>query len=550
MPPERITQNTLFYGDNLPILREYVLDESVDLIYLDPPFNSNRSYNVLFKHESGEEAEAQIAAFDDTWHWSAIAEQTYHELVTDGPAEVSTMIGALRQFIGTNQMMAYLVMMAARLLELHRVLKPTGSIYLHCDPTASHYLKVVMDTIFGVKNLQNEIIWKRTSAHSDTKQGNVVHMGRVHDVLLFYTKSIEATRNELYQPYSEGYIGAFYRHEDADGRRYRLGDLTGPGGAAKGNPRYEFLGVTRYWRYSKVRMEELYRQGRIVQTKPGGVPAYKRYLDEMPGVPLQDLWDDVSPIGSRARERLGYPTQKPVALLERIVQASSNEGDVVLDPFWGCGTSIAAAQKLGRRWIGIDLTHLAVALIKYRLQDMFPGIQFKVIGEPQSVPAARQLAQDNRFQFEWWALSLVQAKPTGARGQSRRGKKGADKGIDGVINFIDEAKGKAERVLVQVKSGHVKSGDIRDLRGTVERENAAIGVFVTLEEPSRQMETEAVTAGYYHSPGWEKDYPRVQILTIEELLSGAGVDMPPPFGTFKHAPKADRPGGKQEELGL
>ena len=362
-----ITDNTLFYGDNLPILREYIPDESIDLIYLDPPFNSNRTYNVLFKRESGEESEAQIAAFDDTWHWAGAA-GTYHALGLGriGTPQVATVISSLHEILGENQMMAYLVMMAARLVELHRVLKPTGSLYLHCDPTASHYLKIVLDTIFGPQNFRNEIVWKRTSAHSDTKQGNVLHMGRIHDVIFYYTKSDSSIRNELYKPYDDSYVAQFYRHVDTDGRRYRLGDITGPGGASKGNPQYEFLGVTRYWRYSRERMQQLYDEGRIVQTKPGTVPQYKRYLDEMPGVPLQDLWDDIPPVSSQAVERLGYPTQKPLALLERIISASSNPGDVVLDPFCGCGTTIAAAQNLAAA--GLALT-LLTSLSLYRRTD-------------------------------------------------------------------------------------------------------------------------------------------------------------------------------------
>jgi DNA modification methylase len=547
-----LKRNTLFYGDNLDILREYIENESVDLIYLDPPFNSNRSYNVLFKDEGGKEADAQITAFEDTWHWNAKTEQTYHDLVTLGDANVSAMISAMRQFIGTNQMMAYLVMMAARLTELHRALKPTGILYLHCDPTASHYLKMVLDTIFGPKQFRNEIIWQRTSAHSDTKQGNVLHMGRIHDVVLYYTRSDEAIRNEVYQPYSEDYIKDFYRFQDPDGRRYRLGDLTGPGGAAKGNPQYEFLGVTRYWRFKREKMEELYKQGRIVQTKPGAVPAYKRYLDEMKGVPLQDVWDDIQPIGAQAAERLGYPTQKPLALLERIINASSNPGDVVLDPFCGCGTTIAAAQKLGRKWIGIDITHLSIALQKYRLKDSF-GLEEKrdydVKGEPEDLLSAQQLAHDDRYQFQWWALSLVKARPLGTTKDEGRttGKKGADRGIDGVINFIDDASGKAKRVLVQVKSGKVKSGDVRDLHGTLQREEAAIGVFITLETPTRDMQKEAASAGFYHSPGWDKDYPKLQILTIADLLTGKTVNMPNTSITFKQARKvrdgdAEQPG--------
>ena len=347
MSPQPITQNTLFYGDNLKVLREYIPNESVDLIYLDPPFNSNRNYNVLFKDESGTDSEAQITAFEDTWHWNHIAQDTYTELATQAPDQISKMIAALCDYIGTNQMMAYLVMMTARLVELHRVLKPTGSLYLHCDPTASHYLKIILDTIFGIQNFKNEIIWKRTSAHSDTRQGNVVHMGCVHDVILFYVKTESAKRNELYQPYDEKYINAFYRHVDQNGRRYRLDNIAGPGGAAKGNPQYEFLGVTRYWRYSKDRMQELYEQGRIIQTKSGNVPAYKRYLDEMPGTALQDEWDDILPIGSQASERLGYPTQKPLALLERIIATSSNPGDIVLDPFCGCLCRVGGSLKCG-----------------------------------------------------------------------------------------------------------------------------------------------------------------------------------------------------------
>ena len=556
MPPHTITENTLFYGDNLAILREHIASESIDLIYLDPPFNSNRNYNVLFKDEHGTESEAQITAFEDTWHWNLVAEQTYTELLTEAPDHVAKMVESLRDFIGTNQMMAYLVMMATRLIELHRVLKLTGSLYLHCDPTASHYLKIILDTIFGANQFRNEIIWKRTSAHSDTKQGNVVHMGRVHDVILFYTKSDAAKRNEIYQPYDEEYINAFYRYQDPHGRRYRLGDITGPGGAAKGNPQYEFLGVTRYWRYSKERMQELYEQGRIVQTKPGAVPAYKRYLDEMPGVPLQDVWDDILPLGAHAKERLGYPTQKPLELLDHIIQTSSNCGDVVLDPFCACCTAIASAQKLERKWIGIDITHLSIALQKYRMEAMFPGIMFKVMGEPTDIGAARQLATEDRYQFQWWSLSLIRARPLGGEAGSREGKKGSDKGIDGVIAFIDDTTGKAKRVLVQVKSGHVKSGDVRDLVGTVQREKAAIGVFITLENPTRDMTTEALKAGFYFSPGWNQNYQRIQILTIEELLQAikAGktqlVDMPPQFGTFKQAQRVKQANAEQVELGL
>ncbi|HLZ81728.1 MAG TPA: DNA methyltransferase [Ktedonobacteraceae bacterium] len=543
MPVKPITENTLFYGDNLKVLREYISDESVDLIYLDPPFNSNRNYNVLFKDESGTDSEAQITAFEDTWHWNHVAEQTYDELVTQAPDNVSKMIASLRDFIGANQMMAYLVMMAIRLVELHRVLKSTGSLYLHCDPTASHYLKILLDTIFGAKNYRAEIIWKRSSAHNDTRQG-AKQPGRIHDILLFYSKDEHNwTWNPIHTPYDAEYAATNYRYiEENTGRRFKSTDLT----AAKpgGDTSYEWNGRKppegRYWAYSKANMQKFENAGLLYYTS-SGLPRLKQYLDEMPGIHLQSIWDDIPPIGAQAAERLGYPTQKPLSLLERIIQTSSNPGDIILDPFCGCGTAIAAAQKLNRKWIGIDITHLSIALQKYRLQEMFPESKFKVVGEPQDIGAAKQLAQDDRYQFQWWALSLVKAKPLG-------GKKGSDKGIDGVITFIDDAYSKPKRVLVQVKSGHVKSGDIRDLRGTVERENATIGVFITLEPPSKEMITEAVTAGFYESPHWKK-CPRIQILTIADLLKGAKIDMPPQYGTFKQAQRV-KGDVEAEQVGL
>ncbi len=543
-----INENYLFYGDNLKILRQHIPTESIDLIYLDPPFNSNRSYNVLFKDESGMESEAQITAFDDTWHWNQTAEETYLYLATHAPDHIAKMVVALRDFIGTNQMMAYLVMMAARLVELHRVLKTAGSLYLHCDPTASHYLKIILDTIFGTQNFRNEITWKRTHAHSDTKQGGRGY-GSISDIILYYTKSDIYTFNTHFLPYSQEYIDKYYRYKDADGRRYWLDNLTGPGGAAKGNPYYEVMGVWRYWRYSKEKMDELIRQGRVVQSKPGNVPQYKRYLDEMPGIPLQNIWTDIDPINMMAKERLGYPTQKPLALLERIIQVSSNPDSVICDPFCGCGTAIAAAQKLGRKWIGIDITHLSITVQKNRLKDMFPGIQFKVIGEPSDVASARQLANEGRYQFQWWALSLIpQARPLGGQEGSREGKKGSDKGIDGVITFI-EAGGVAKRILVQVKSGHVNASHIRDLVGTMQREQAAMGIFITLEEPSRDMKTEALSAGFYRSDSWG-NFPRIQILTIDELLHGTAAKIPPQLSPYKQAQRVRQSEAQQTELGL
>jgi site-specific DNA-methyltransferase (adenine-specific) len=546
--PQPIIYNTLFYGDNLKVLREYIGDESVDLIYLDPPFNSNRNYNVLFKDESGSDSEAQITAFEDTWHWNQTAEDTYDEMVTQAPEHVSQLIGSLRQFIGTNQMMAYLVMMTTRLVDLHRVLKATGSLYLHCDPTASHYLKIILDTIFGFDQCRGEIIWKRTSAHSSANRP-----GPVHDTIFFYSKSSTYTWNQQYQPYDEEYLESFFQYTDPDGRHWKSTDITGAG-TRNGETGKVWRGINitakgRHWFVPPTELDKLDAQGLIYwPQKPDGMPRLKQYLEDMPGIPLQDIWTDIQPISAHARERLGYPTQKPLVLLERIIQSSSNPGNIILDPFCGCGTAIAAAQKLGRKWIGIDITHLSIALQKYRLQEMFPDIQFKVIGEPQDVGAAKQLAQDDRYQFQWWALSLVKAKPLGGQEGNKSGKKGSDKGIDGVITFIDDAYGKPKRVLVQVKSGHVKSGDIRDLRGTVDRENAALGVFITLELPSKDMLTEAISAGHYDSPGWHQQYPRIQNKTIADLLKGAKVEMPPQYGTFKPTRRVRESKGEQPEL--
>lgn len=541
--------NTLYYGDNLNILREYISDESVDLIYLDPPFNSNRSYNVLFKDESGLASDAQIAAFDDSWHWGATAERTYQDLIANAPMNVAQMIGALRQFVGANQMMAYLVMMAARLVELHRVLKPTGSLYLHCDPTASHYLKILLDMIFGVENFRNEIVWKR----SHPKGQAFTRFARNHDIILAYSKQIDLSIwNAQYFGEITDKTLSQYNLMDENGRRYQLTSLLNPN-PDRPNLTYTFKGKTKVWRWTKERMEEEDKRGNIVVPRGGeGIPRYKRFLDEQEGIPIDDTWVDIEP--ALGTERLGYPTQKPLALLERIISASSNPGDVVLDPFSGCGTCIAAAQTLGRQWIGIDITHLAIAMHKSRLKDMFhlePKKDYQVIGEPEDLAGAQQLAREDRYQFQWWALSLIEARPLGGDG-GKTGKKGADHGIDGAINILEE-RGVVKRALVQVKSGKVNSAHIRDLKGTLERENAQIGIFLTLEEPSRDMLSEAASAGFYHSELWQKDYPRVQIVTVEELLNGAEVKIPPTpqgFEAFKKAEKAQKKGPKQGELGL
>ena len=413
--------NQLYFGDNLDILRQHISDESVDLIYLDPPFNSNATYNVLFRERSGEESAAQITAFDDTWRWNIESEHAYQDVITQQAGKIGDLLAALRSFLGQNDMMAYLTMMAQRMVELHRVLKPTGSIYLHCDPTASHYLKLLMDAIFGLANFRNEIVWKRTSAHSDVVQG-ARHMGRIHDVLLMYSKGTMPKWNTVYIPYEQEYIESVYRYEDEDGRRYQ----TQPLHAAKpgGDTLYEWKGKLpppgRYWAYSRENMERLDSEGRIAYSRTG-TPRYKIFLDEKEGRPLQDMWADISPVHVQPKERLGFPTQKPEALLERIISASSNEGDVVLDPFCGCGTAVAAAERLNRRWIGIDITHLAITLIRHRLHDAFGEDlrPYEVVGEPKDLLSAESLALHDRYQFEWWALGLVDARPAATARRAR-----------------------------------------------------------------------------------------------------------------------------------
>lgn len=539
--------NTLLYGDNLSILSQHINDATVDLIYLDPPSNSNRSYNILFKEQSGKESPAQIKAFGDTWNWAGAAEAW-----ADFPAlcPVPKVIELMRGFhntLGENDVMAYLVMMAPRLYHLWRVLKPTGSIYLHCNPTASHYLKLILDAIFGAKNYRNEIIWKRTSAHNDTAQG-LKRYGRNHDVIYFYTKTRDTTWNPQYSSYGDDCLSAKYNDEDPDGRRWKSSDMSGPGGAAKGNPQYEFLGVTRYWRFSKENMNRMLAEGRIHQANPGAVPRMKHYLDEMKGIGVQDTWDDISPINSMAKERLGYPTQKPVALLERIINASSNPGDVVLDPFCGCGTAIVAAQKLGRQWLGIDVTPIATSLIQKRPYGMFEARDirllsaadrqnavtlaraFRVEGLPTDEAGAKAMFEADHKKFEMWAVGLVPAIP--------QEKKGADGGVDGPAYF-DVGDKDLTKAVVQVKGGKAGAPDVQQLVGAMGKTGASLGFFVTLEKPTKNMLSEALSAGFYKAKsGVGRQVPAMQIRTVAELLDGRHFDFPVTAGSnvsFKSA---------------
>lgn len=482
--------NTLYYGDNRDILPRYIKDESVDLIYLDPPFKSNQDYNVLFAEQSGEKSAAQIMAFEDTWHWNVESAKWFEHVVSKG-GKVSELLVAFRQFLGPSDMMAYLANMAPCLVELRRVLKPTGSIYLHCDATASHYLKLLMDAVFGVKNCRREVIWRSGWVSGfKTRARNWI---RNHDVLLYYVKDVHAdftfNKDLAYKPHAEGY------------------ERRGGGG----NPK---------------------------------------------GVAIDDVWDEpelYSPwIKSFSTEKLGYMTQKPRALLERIIEVCTNEGDVVLDPFCGCGTTIEAAQVLNRKWIGIDITHLAITLIKKRLgkvKEESAAKKYVVIGEPVDLAGARKLAEENKYQFQWWALGLVGARP-------EEEKKGADRGIDGVRTFFEGKERRPERIIVSVKGGSTGSAHVRDLVGTIKREKAAIGLFITLRSPTREMTKEAASAGYYESSYSGTRHPRLQILTIEKLLEGNQPNLPPlaaadwSDATFKKAPKAKSKHKGNSELEL
>lgn len=549
-----VAVSTLYYGDNLDVLREYIKDESIDLVYLDPPFNSSRGYNVLFE-EHQVESEAQIRAFEDTWHWDTKAESVFQALTDPKaddravPAKLVALIESMRGFLGQSDMMAYLTMMAIRLVELRRVLKSTGSLYLHCDPTASHYLKLVLDAVFGVECFRNEIVWKRTAAKGLMTR----RLSCNHDTILVYQKGDEPTWNAdaMFTPYDlddlDEKTAQKYSLIDETGRRYQLTSLINPS-PDRPNLTYEFLGITRVWRWEEARMLEAYARGEVVQPSPGAVPREKRYLDEQRGQPVSDVWADIAPLNARADERLGYPTQKPVALLERIIAASSNEGDVVLDPFCGCGTTIDAAQRLKREWIGIDVTHLAIGLIRARLKDTFPDLAYTVVGEPADLDGARALAQADPYQFQWWALHLIGARPAG-EASGREGKKGKDRGVDGVIRFRDDPSARtSKRIIVSVKAGtSISPAMVRDLRGTIEREEAPIGVLFLMYPPTTEMRAEAAAAGLWTSETWRRSYPKIQIITVAEAFGGKRVAYPGQDVTLATAPVAE---AKTEQLAL
>lgn len=528
----------LYYGDNLAVLRESVKDESVDLIYLDPPFNSKAAYNVLFKSPAGNVAEAQAEAFLDTWTWGPSADTAFDEVTNTGGA-ASRVLASLFSAFGKSDMMAYLAMMTIRLEEMHRKLKPSGSLYLHCDPTASHYLKIILDGIFGAENFRNEVIWKRTGSHGGAKR-----WGDIHDTILFYSRSDDSKWNRILQAHDEEYLDVKYRFNDERGR-YRLVVLTGPGTregySGKSWRGYDPTRHGRHWAVPKravealrsdgidipqnplEQLEVLYEHGfiRFPQKKNGalGVPEFKLYLPK--GQPIQDIILDIPPINSQAKERLGYPTQKPLALLSRIIAASSDPGDVVLDPFCGCGTAVEAAQSLDRKWIGIDITHYAVSLIEARMKKAFPKVGVLVDGRPEDYEAARDLAFRNKYQFQWWVNWLLQVQ------NYREKKRGPDRGIDGTIFFPNGPKG-IGRVIISVKAGeNINVSMVRDLHGTMSRESAEMGVLICATEPTSAMLQEARQSGICRTAAGT--FPKIQVLWIKDWFSGRRPALPRPF---------------------
>ena len=523
--------NYLYYGDNLPILRKHIKDESVDLVYLDPPFNSDRNYNVLFKKRTDEDKAGenpQILAFTDTWTWGNDDEVVLREMLAGSTPQISDCLSALFKILGKSDMMSYVVMMAPRLVELHRVLKETGSIYLHCDPSASHYLKVLMDSIFGPTNMISEVIWQRTSGKGDAKR----KFGAVHDVLLVYCKDSNSyVFNRQFEIGDDSYKARF-KYDDGDGKGpYRAAPLDSP--STRPNLTYAYKGFSppvKGWRVSLELMEQLDREGRLIfPKKPTGRIARKHFLSEQGGGnPVGDVWTDISPLQGSSIEKLGYPTQKPLALLKRIIEASSNPGDVILDPFCGCGTAVISAQTNDRNWIGIDITYLAVELIRQRIEDSFgQDAKFKVFGIPTDSQSAKVLFDENPFDFERWIVTHIGGHPND--------KQVGDKGIDGRIRFwhtVDEI----EEMIVSVKGGQqLNPSMMRDLMGTVAALDKPMGLFLCLAKPTPGMIEVAESAGLYTHPVSGQTYPKLQILTVQEIFEGKRPNMPTIENPFKRA---------------
>jgi len=540
--------NKLYYGDNLEVLRKYIKDESIDLCYIDPPFNSKRNYNQIYNN-LGKEDQAQAQAFVDTWTWDNHANEALEEIQSNYQGKFTSqtidLIDGLTKVLGKGSLLAYLVSMTLRIVEIHRVLKSTGSFYLHCDPTASHYLKIVLDAIFCSQggDYIAEITWERTSAHSDSKT-----FANTTDVIFLYSKRI-LMFNQQFKPYSEEYLKKYYKHQDGKGR-FLDRDLTA-GGLSGGGYNYDWKGIKKLWRCPIETMQKYEEQNKLYYTR-NGTPRLKQYLEEMPGVPLTNLWNDIPPINSQASERLGYPTQKPEALLERIIKASSNKGDIILDAYCGCGTTIAVAERLERNWIGIDITYQSISLMLKRLEDSFGKNvldKIELNGIPKDMESAQALATKpddrTRKEFEKWAV-LTYSNNRAVIND----KKGADKGVDAIAYFQGD-KDNREKIIFQVKSGNVKSGDIRDLQGTMTLQGAALGIFITLKPPSKDMIQTAKSAGIYRGRYMSQSVDKIEIVTVQEILEQKKrLDVILTFEVLKAAEKQRETQGQQMSLDI
>lgn len=551
-----LKSNVLYYGDNLDILRSSIPSESIDLIYLDPPFNSKATYNVLFREASGAGSDAQIEAFEDTWHWGPAAQRVYEEVVTSGPARVAQILRAMVEGLGHNDVTAYLCMMAIRLVELHRVLKATGSIYLHCDPTAGHYLKVLMDSVFGPTMFRNEIVWRRTGAHNKGTR-----FAPIHDTLLFYTKTSSHIWKYPTRPYMKGHVDEYFVKDDGGYRTNYYGNVLTGSGVRHGESGKPWRGFDptakgRHWAIPKrlledvdedltgltqhEKMDRLYELA-YIKIRPGEAwPIYEHRVEPGDGQPVSDIWafqpytggtvfgmdtgidEDVRWLTPQDQERLGYETQKPLGLLERIIAASSEPGQVVLDPFCGCGTAVHAAERLGRSWLGIDITWLAIALIRRRIEAAFPGIEIEEQGSPRDMTGARALAT-RPAQFEYWVVDRLDAQPTGGKGPY----------LDGVKPFV-EFGGAVKFAVISVKGQKKATPEmVRELGGVLS-DGSPIGVLVTLAAPTKGMVTQAAAAGYYESSG--KKYPKIQLIAVEEMLKGKRPELPTAVSPYAQAP--------------
>ncbi|MEW6506360.1 MAG: DNA methyltransferase [Bacteroidota bacterium] len=522
----------LYFGDCLDVLKDLHKAHPegwIDLIYIDPPFNSKRDYNILFEDIDLKDVKAQKEAFADTW--SNVSYLDTLEEIKDLDLDLYKLLKTLDEINISQSAVSYLTTMAIRIYYMHKVLKDTGSFYLHCDSTMSHYLKLICDVIYGENYFRNEIVWERTFNSGSSKS-----IARRYpcntDAILYYTKSNDYTFNKIFRPYS---VGALKRYDkvDEDGRRFKWNPLK---------------------TVSKARLQKLLESGEAMITEKSKYPVYKHYFNDTKGAPLDNIWNDLEQMGTKSAERLGYPTQKPEALLERILNVSSNEGDIVADFFCGCGTTIAAAETLKRNWIGVDISHLAIKLIVDRLTKSAPQTRAKklkeeieISGFPKDLASAHELAtsKDGRFGFQEWIVEVM-------LGGVLNPKRTADGGWDGHITFDRPDTKEKGIVLIEVKSGNVNVKNVREFIQVVNKRKSDLGVFVCFKEQVTQpMLKEAKQQGYFDEKHFGNRIDKIQILTVDDLLEGKEINLPVGLykkTTFKEASKKESTPDDQVEI--